>query len=1354
MPPLRGPKQTIKGGFFSFRQKRQQQKCPQELRVLDENVRMYAGLDFMPSAGTVSFMREYFPPANGVSPTDEEYTNDLEKARTVFCAAFGPNSILKLDDPKYPTDAEFQELLKTALMRRFFTLRAQLIEMNTESPDSRIDERKQTYTHLLRLKTLIEAFEANKRDGEFVNGYDPSGRELSELADTNLTDETMKALLNKFIFLVLQTKRPLDNWKQNQGETDAQQIINDVNSIDLNAEEFTQFREEFKRESPESYPKFFKEYFERLNVNATEKKSVFIGLYNVLTRVVDRMKGAKIDVSAVEDPLRELETSDKSFEEKYRDILPQFETILDMLQARVEAVDAKEKSATQYASALGSSAEARLQNSAARIAELEAELARVKDARAVAGAQAAAASNETEEAKETNRTTLEAIDAMEAQIRAIQDALNTEQSKQQDSEKGRTESEQEVVGLRKTLAETLENLEKIRGEAEASKIEAEASKTASNGQIQTLQEQLREKDSALEEIKQKEAELTNAKNAASAALEAARKQYQKDLSNAQEECARRVAELNKTHATAIGQQKSQIDAALTAVAEFEAKLKSAETKASDVETVKSSLSQLEQQKEATLEALQSSQLKSAIAEIQTIQKEIEGIRKAKEELEALKRKQEKEIEDLKTQKAAAEAALAAERVEFAKQLQTKTDELSAAKKEGADALAAAASNFKQETERLTANFSVKEAEFKREIAEKASELEAVRRTAAEERASLEREKAELSAQLQAQAARFAGEIAAQKRKYEEALRIKDTNIQRLSTRVNELKAQLGRIQDEKSALEARLDEFENALKTKEDELAKEKDESARFESESQQKTQRINQLNAEATEARNELRAAQEELEACSAKETQLNSQIAEINGEKDAALAERDTLREGVSGLQRQKVALNAALAGRDRNEAALRQQIARLTGQVEGMRQTQALLPMLQTQALLEPPPYYGELAVARTRSESRRARLGSQAQTAGLLKTVYELAEKIRSDTLQESGVPPRLRQLLERMTPYIQEKGPQMNEICIAHYASTLFSAYLFQGNPAALSRIQTLADEFMKKQKIALGTLVDAIRQELDVFEGKGTRTEPTVLGQAFGEFLIAGYEDIEPFTRNLFMKGLPEYGTLGTGRLEIGISYATAFIFFIALSTRFFKTIQSKLSALGCPLQPARRPIARIQSGRNIAALEDEKPAITQKDDYAILNVLPSQPLGQIARMFQVQGAKLLRPDRTVEDVETFMRLKGAYERIRAKSLKRPVETLPIRSQRTLKDQTQRNIARSKALMSVPEEPIGATDTDRSESEDRRAIWRNKGAANYNQGIPRPTRKNGVQESAGQTRRRRYRAQGWNTRSIAAAASE
>lgn len=881
-----------------------QETVPQEINILGEQVRLFADKQFKGRAGAASFQREYFPEAN------EER---LKFARSVFAAVFGPKSKFSLETPLYPCDPAERDILKEGLVRRFYGLRAALLEL-MDQEDIKILEKKEGYEHLMRLKQLIETMDKiyEESNGACIDNYDPASGRLSVPMD-ELEEKGLRNLLRQFVFLVLQGSQPLENWKQRQA-MDPVDLLERLKEQDITDAEMAQYLEERTKTGYTDVPVFLHNLLQEIQSKdvgtALAMDAEFKAVYEQLKGILDANaegntgrpeKIGKID--GMSEPYRnKLIKLIILFQEFYQ------ESTAALTKAQADLADC-EKQAGASKTALDNK-EKDIKGLQTLQEKQEDELRKLmSQLEGAIGSSASAGTPPDKLLSEISALTTQLI-----KLRADAEALRAEK------EKAATEAATasgRVEGARVAEAKARGDVETMRAEVARMNREKEGLRAGLAAQNAALEQLGREKAAAEEGLRK----CTEQMRASATELAGLRRQQEgmkaeqaRQITELQGQLTTRIAQFTQGHRTELAAKhaevtgaREQINAATARHAELErlrdelqANRTGAERRATDAEArltaIQGQLAELQGTQRTSAD-----QLRIAAQERAALQAEIDRLKAAatKGDADAAENLAEKQAELAAASAQVVELNKTAERdkaqiadlnaqtriLESTIDNSKREQELLGARLAAADTKVA---EMERAQEQLRQQLQTAQADFTRQLEGARQELAAKERDhtmaigalQAQQATALLQKQAEYDQKFAAEQARLNGLIAAEKEKFNVAERAYNEQKATLEAQIQKLN---GDIAAQKTAYDAELAkqklEFDARLKTKQDELDK---------------------ANRDKAELEANLRAAREEI-------TARNSEIQRLT----------ETV---IPNLEREIEELNRQIAALEKNNQSLR--------------------------------------------------------------------------------------------------------------------------------------------------------------------------------------------------------------------------------------------------------------------------------------------------------------------------------------------------------------------------------------------------------------------------------------------------
>ncbi len=950
-----------------------QETVPQEINILGEQVRLFADKQFKGRAGAASFQREYFPEAN------EER---LKFARSVFAAVFGPKSKFSLETPLYPCDPAERDVLKEGLVRRFYGLRASLLEL-MDQEDIKILEKKEAYEHLMRLKQLIETMDKiyEESNGACIDNYDPASGRLSVPMD-ELEEKGLRNLLRQFVFLVLQGSQPLENWKQRQA-MDPVDLLERLKEQDITDAEMAQYLEERTKTGYTDVPVFLHNLLQEIQSKDVgtalamdaEFKAVYDQLKGILHANAEGNTGRPEKIGKIDgmsEPYRDkLIKLINLFQEFYQ------ESTAALTKAQADLADC-EKQAAASKTALDNK-EKDIKGLQTLQENQEDELRKLMSQ--LEGAIGSGASAGTPPEKLLSE--IQALTQQLIKLRADAETLRAEK------EKAATEAATasgRVEGARVAEAKARGEVEDMKTKVATLERQNRTLETTLMGQHQELQKLQQEKATAEEGLRRCSEEMKRS----AVELAALRRQQEgmkaeqaRQITELQGQLTTRIAQFTQGHRTELAAKhaevtgaREQINAATARHAELErlrdelqANRTGAERRATDAEArltaIQGQLAELQGTQRTSAD-----QLRIAAQERAALQAEIDRLKAAatKGDADAAENLAEKQAELAAASAQVVELNKTAERdrAEIVRLQATQANldaQIKAFDEQKADLntrIAAAdtkVADMERAQEQLRQQLQTAQADFTRQLAESRDKLAAEegKHTAAigalkaEQLAALAQKQAEYDQKFAAEQARLNGLIAAEKEKFNVAERAYNEQKATLEAQIQKLN---GDIAAQKTAYDAELAkqklEFDARLKTKQDELDKANREKAELQANLDASRREVAARDLEIQQLRNEIEKLEEIIESknqlivkmqgnidelktevgnLNAEVTELHQELEEMTGLKEAAEArivelEGDLRRcnETVEEFERQVVRLKDQLTASETAYAELR--------------------------------------------------------------------------------------------------------------------------------------------------------------------------------------------------------------------------------------------------------------------------------------------------------------------------------------------------------------------------------------------------------------------------------------------------
>ena len=666
----------------------------------DEETRLKRGLQVI--FGKAGIFTDFKPPSSSSS-------NDVSANKSFFQSFLEKVS----HKPVPPCMPEDKSLIIKSLTHRFNILRAQILK---EKERDSVRFREIT-NHAYVLRDYIDYFmttrDCTEGDGELLESIG------------ELDDDRIKALLQQFIFMILQGQNPIGEYEKKGGLTPAQMIQKLEDGFD-----------------PENFDKFIGDY--------RAKK------FPIAERVSKVLQVTELDINAIKGEIEaEIQKRTAEIIAFIQTLIPEtddfweginkndlkslFDRLLERLKAReAEIVTLKEdvrrkKEEIDAAAVREERNQQEIADLKARIASLEAELAAAK---AEAGEKGTSSSG--------FKAALDAANAEIDRLRGVVEALTEENKKCKETQADTTTLAGMAARLRiitvevETLRIKVKDCDEIKAENERLKAELEALRasaakvTVAEGQCDALKAELEAAKKAKVEL---EAELAKArsdsaeeKSALEAKIAALMEKKAAGEAETQTEIDTEVeaakAELEKLRAAAAG-DKETIDGLLAEKMAAEEKIRDliaelAKAKA-ELEAAKKDCDEAKTALQAQLGAAQAENdsLKGQLAEAtKKIQEHIDEIGRLKKLLDVEKRSMGTNTSNLDAEVAAANAALQGE-------LERLRGLLANAEKER-DAALAAVEAAKNDCDEKVAGLEKTLAEAKAEIDRLKAELDAAK----------------------------------------------------------------------------------------------------------------------------------------------------------------------------------------------------------------------------------------------------------------------------------------------------------------------------------------------------------------------------------------------------------------------------------------------------------------------------------------------------------------------------------------------------------------------------------------------------------------------------------------------------
>ena len=218
---------------FSHNLARQARKLPENIVVINERVQLKED-NFIPvEGGNIGFSADYFP-NNIKTPTE------LLKAKVAFAKVFKPG-VLDLENPQPPCDSDEYGILREGLHNRLNRIRTQVrVYQANEGQSAHVRGLQEQGA---RLKKLLDDIEDKPCNESYEATEDESSYGTEKISSVD--DEKVHLLIRNFAFLVLQALNPIEGYDDKM-EIDPVDFINVLDNPKLTSGIMNEFLQEYQ----------------------------------------------------------------------------------------------------------------------------------------------------------------------------------------------------------------------------------------------------------------------------------------------------------------------------------------------------------------------------------------------------------------------------------------------------------------------------------------------------------------------------------------------------------------------------------------------------------------------------------------------------------------------------------------------------------------------------------------------------------------------------------------------------------------------------------------------------------------------------------------------------------------------------------------------------------------------------------------------------------------------------------------------------------------------------------------------------------------------------------------------------